>query len=183
MLSPVSVNLVKGRKPHFFEKFTNWALTAGRIVVILTEMVALGAFLYRFGLDRQLVDLHDKIVQEQNIVKFLKKNEDIYRNFQDRTTLASHIMSSQGKIMSVYQGIIAILPKSMTVKNITFSPGNMHLEASIQSVSELTTFINNLKNQPQVSNVSLDKIENRATIAITDVSISITFKDFTTKLL
>ncbi|MDE2025485.1 MAG: hypothetical protein KGJ07_03255, partial [Patescibacteria group bacterium] len=82
MSANTTINLVRGRRPRVLDQFVGWALTIGRVVVILTELIALGAFLYRFGLDRQLVDLHDKIAQEQSIVDLLKQNENSYRNLQ-----------------------------------------------------------------------------------------------------
>ena len=66
MSDPISINLVKSRKPHFLDRFITWALNAGRLLVIITETVALSAFLFRFGLDREIVDLNDKIKQNFN---------------------------------------------------------------------------------------------------------------------
>ena len=72
-----SINLFKDKNKNFFDLFIKWALSIGRVVVIATEAIALSAFLYRFSLDQQLIDLNDKIVQKQALVKLLKNTRQI----------------------------------------------------------------------------------------------------------
>jgi Tfp pilus assembly protein PilN len=178
-----SINLVKNRKPHVLDQFISWAVTIGRALVIVVELVALGAFLYRFGLDRQLVDLHDKIKQEQNIVSFLKKNEDTYRNLQTRLELANNILINQTQITKTFQDILNLLPQDMILKTVTFSPSSMKIDATAQSVNSLSNFISNLKNYPTVSSVSIDKIETKTASAIINLTLTIQFKKNSTQIL
>jgi Tfp pilus assembly protein PilN len=170
-----SINLVRGRKPHFFDQFVSWALTIGRGLVILTEMVALGAFLYRFGLDRQLVDLHDKIVQQQNIVRFLKKTEDSYRNLQSRLSLAQTIVKNEDQTVKSYLDITNLIPSDMSVTDIIFSQKDVKIDADIRTINTLTTFISNLKSYPNIESVSINKIENKTTTAIISISVTALF--------
>src|SRR5690348_10423161 len=128
-MSAPTINLIRGRKPHFLDHFISWALTIGRVVVIATEAIALSAFLYRFGLDRQLVDLRDKIAAEENIVKFLKKNEDTYRNLQGRIALANNILVLQNQTLASYSDIIRLVPPDLSVQTFLFSQDDMKIEA------------------------------------------------------
>src|SRR5258706_9366482 len=91
MLKSPAINLAKGRGQTFLDRFLNWALSIGRVVVIVTEAVALTAFLYRFNLDRQIIDLHSRINQEQIIVKLLNNNETTFRSLQDRLSLINKL--------------------------------------------------------------------------------------------
>ena len=176
MNSAPTINLIKGRKPRFFDHFIGWALTVGRIVVIVTEGIALLAFLYRFGLDRQLIDLHDKIASEENIVKFLQKNEDIYRNFQSRLSLASNILAVQDQTVTSYEDITKMIPPDMSIQNFQFSQENMRLEASMQSVVSFTKLIDSMKKYPSVESVSIDRIENRTSTGTINIIITVVFK-------
>ncbi len=171
-----TVNLIRGRKPHVVDYFIGWALNVGRILVIVTELVALGAFLYRFGLDKQLVDLHDRIIQEQNIIKFSKKNEDTYRNLQTRLDLANSIITNENQASKTYTDITSLIPAQMAVKDFVFTPDSVKFDGSIQSITQLATMVNNIKNYPGVDIVSLDSIENKTTNSIITVGLTITFK-------
>jgi len=174
--NPASINLLRNDKKETIEQIINWTVTIGRILVIVVELVALAAFLYRFTLDNQLEDLHTKIKQEQAIVAFQKKNEDTYRNLQDRLSLVAAYSNSAEQNVKIFKDIVSFAPNGMTFSTVTFSPDGIHVQASVNSVIPLSIFIGKLKSYPLVDTVSLDKIESKASDAVISVGISTTFK-------
>ncbi|MGH7245857.1 MAG: PilN domain-containing protein [Candidatus Levyibacteriota bacterium] len=176
MQKAVTINLAKGRAGSFVDRFLAWALTIGRVVVIVTEGVALAAFLYRFSLDRVLIDLHDKITQEEAVVNLLKDGEHTYRNLQDRLSLFSTVDTETNQITKVFHDMVKLVPADFLVSSISVAPDNVKIEATTRSVASLSTFIDSLRNYPLVTSVSLDKIENRTSLGIIDISVTATIK-------
>ena len=170
-----SINLLK-KQTNLVDRFINWALTIGRLVVILTEIVALSAFIYRFSLDRQLIDLHSKITQEQAIVNYLKDNEKTYRNLQDRLAVAANYAVLGTNRLKIFNDIIGFAPKGMTFNNLSLSEDRLKIDANIDSVSSLSTFVNSIKNYSAINSVSIDKIENKPSSAVITISITATLK-------
>ncbi len=179
----ISVNLVKGRKPHFIDQFIGWALTVGRALVILTETIALSAFLYRFGLDRQIIDLHDKITQDQNIVRFLQNDETKFRNLQNRLQIAQVAMQQENQTIQIYQDILHFVPADMTMQTFTYSSTNIVIQANTKSIASIATFTNDLKHYTNISSVSLDKIDNNTQTGTIDISITANIKSQDNSLL
>lgn len=171
-----SINLFKSRKGNFFDRFMKWALTIGRVVVILTEAIALSAFLYRFSLDRQLIDLHDEIKQKQALVKLLKNNEDTFRNLQEHLTAAATLSETGKQTVTLFNEISNFSTVDLVFNNVLLSENQIRVDASVQSVATLTGFIKKLREHPRIASVSLDKIENKTTSAIIIVSITATIK-------
>ena len=126
----MDINLVKKRE-SFTDKFLSWALSAGRVIIILTEVIALSAFLYRFVLDRQLIDLHAKIRQEQAIIAFSKASEDKYRNLQDRLSAATRFSKLGQDQVKVLKDILALSASNTTFSNITTSDTNIKINARV----------------------------------------------------
>lgn len=174
--SGIFINLAKGRGESFLDRFIFWALNAGRVIIILTEAVALGAFLYRFSLDRRLSDLHDRIVQEEAVVQLLKDNETTFRSLQDRLTLAKSVMTNTNQAMTTFTDIIGFMPSDINLKSIAYSGDSIRLDASAQSITSFTTLIDKLKAYPQIASVSIDRIDNRASVGMLSLVISATFK-------
>lgn len=170
-----SINLLK-RQTSLIDRFVNWALTVGRLLVILTEIVALSAFIYRFSLDRQLIDLHSKITQEQAIVNYLKDNEKTYRNLQDRLAIATTYSTLGANRFKVFSDIAGFTPKGMSFNNFSLYENRIRIEANADSVSSLSTFVNSIKNYPAIDTVSIDKIENKPASAIITISITAILK-------
>src|SRR3990167_7632931 len=100
-----SINLVRSHM-GLLDQFIKWALSIGRVVVILVELVALATFLYRFTLDRQIIDLREKIKQEQAVLTFLKPREDKYRNIQERLVLSSQFTNENNERIKSIEDVI-----------------------------------------------------------------------------
>ena len=158
-----SINLIKNKQIPLFDKFMNWALTVGRLIVILTEIVALFAFVYRFSLDEKLIDLHSAIKQKQILISLLKQDENKYRNLQDRIVLASSLLEKNAKTNKIVLDIVGLTPQGVRIENLTFNKDKLTINANINSVSSLTDFINVLKDYPDIKAVSIDTIENKPT--------------------
>ena len=60
-------------------KLLKWALTAGRYIVIVTELAVIMAFLSRFKFDRELTDLHEEIKQKQAVIQSAQSFETEFR--------------------------------------------------------------------------------------------------------
>lgn len=170
-----SINLLK-KQTSIIDRFINWALTIGRLVVILTEIIALSAFIYRFSLDRQLIDLHTKITQEQAIVNYLKDNEATYRNLQDRLILANNYSVLGTNRLKIFNDITSFATNGVAFNSISLYEDRVKIEANVDSVYSLNTFVNSIKNYPSVDSVSIEKIENKPSNAVIIINMTATLK-------
>ena len=171
-----SINLLKSSKNETLEQIINWALTVGRVLVIAVELIALGAFLFRFSLDRQLIDLHTTIKQKQAIVAYLKDSENTYRNLQDRLAIASSFSSLGTQQVKIFTDVVGFAPIGLTFSEITFNENSVRIEANVNSVQPLSTFVASLKSYAPIASVSLDKIENKTSNAVINVSMTVKLK-------
>lgn len=175
--SSPSINLAKNRGEHFIDRFFTWALSIGRILVIGTEAVALGAFLFRFGLDRQILDLNDRIKQEKVIVNLLKTNETTYRNLQDRLTLAKNIDTDTTARLKTVKDITGFFPSDMILQDIFLSTTDVHIDASVGSIVSLSNFVKKLKAYTPIAKVSIDRLENKSSTGEFTIGVTAVFKD------
>lgn len=161
MHSSASVNLIK-RKINLLDEFLKWALSVGRLLVIITEIAAFSAFIYRFSLDRTLIDLHSKIKQEQAIVESLKDREKIYRNLQERILSASTYNTTGNKNVKILNDIVSITPSEITFNTLLIEEDGVKIDLNINSITSLNTFVESLKEHPQISFVSIDRVSNKS---------------------
>lgn len=172
----ISINLVGKRDKGFADKFIKWALSIGRLVVILTEGIALATFLYRFTLDRQIIDLHDKISQKQAIIKYLKPNEDKYRLLQSKLTIIGDLSNLSSQTVDISNNFIQNMSQDIIFNNLIMSPNYIKFEAKTQSINLIASLINNLKTNPKIASVSLDRIQNQTSSSTITVGISALLK-------
>lgn len=169
-----SINLVKSTV-NILDRIVNWALSAGRVIVILTEIIALGAFLYRFSLDRQLIDIRSRIKQEQSVVNYLKDNENTYRNLQSRLTLSSTFAKEEESQVGILKDVVGFA-NNITFNTITISSDRIKIDAASNQVASLSDFVNALKKYSKIKSVLIDKVENRTSSASVNISLTANLK-------
>ena len=176
MQSSASINLIKN-KTNILDEILRWALSVGRLLIILTELVAFSTFIYRFTLDRTLIDLHEKINQEQAIVASLKDREATYVNLQGRINDAASITKYGNKNAKILNDIIKKTPSEITFNSFIIENNQIAINSNIQSISSLTNFLAIIKDYPETSSVTIDKIENQSLTTSTNVLITVRLKE------
>ncbi len=152
------LNLLKSRKKDTVDTIINWSITIGRFMVIAVELVALSAFLYRFSLDRQIIDLNSKIKQQEAAIQLLKDNEIQYRNLHERLASASTLSTTSMQKIKVFQNIVDLLPQNILLNTLSVLENKITINVSSRDTSSLKQFVNSLKTYPQISKLFLNSI-------------------------
>lgn len=167
-----SINLVSNREEGLLTEFLTWLLSIGRILIILTELIALGVFIYRFSLDLQISNLHDKIKQDTATLSTLKARESIYRDIQQRLSFSKQYDMLSDKTPSVLRDIITMGTGYVTFQSILVQADLFRIEVQAPNTAYLSAFVNKLKTYPKFTNVSLDNIKNKSSSATIVITIS-----------
>jgi hypothetical protein len=176
-----SINLLPNKGGGLVDQFLSWALSIGRLLIILTETLALSVFLYRFSIDMRIVDLHDLIKNQRAIVEQFKTVEDTSRNLHARLAIAKEQEEDTSSATIVFSDIIEMGRGKITFRNLVVSESSVKIEAQSQSSSLLNSFISGLKTYPEVEKVSIDSVENRTSSAVIIMSITAQLKSAQSK--
>ena len=136
----------------------------------------MSAFIYRFFLDRELINQHSEIVRDQEIVSYLKDSEKTYRNLQDRLTVATKYSTLGTNRLKVFSDIVGFTPKGMSFNGLSLYENRITIDANVDSVSSLGTFVNSIKNYPAIDTVSIDKIGSKPSSAVITLNMTATLK-------
>lgn len=169
---PQNINLLKKQGNSTLDTILHFAVTGGRFIVLLTEMIALLAFLYRFTLDRQIIDLNDEIKANQAIVAQYGPLELEYRDIQDRIQTAKTLDQEASVMPTLFTQIISKGEGIVTFTSLLISTDSIRVEADTNSVASLNTFVMALRSNPLIEEVSIDRIDNRTSNALITVAIS-----------
>lgn len=159
MRTSSSIDLAKG-KSSLGDNVIKWALGFGRFLIIVVEIVAFSAFIYRFVLDRELVDLNDKIKAEEAIVRSLQEREAEYRNLQERIADVKTITSSGNTKLTLFNDIIALTPQEVTYESFIAENDELKITINISSIPALTTYKKSLEEHNQIASVTVTGIDN-----------------------
>lgn len=172
-----NINLLmnRGKSEKLYSKLLKWALSSGRFIVILVEMITIGAFVYRYKLDADLNDLQDQINQKIPYIKSLSVDEADIKHTQFQLSTISKLKSENMDFSKYLTEFTKIIPKSISLTNINLDRTENYPNASISitgqtpSNLELSVFVKELQKDPNFSDIALTNIafDNQTTFTIT----------------
>src|SRR3990167_2539674 len=136
MESTASINLIK-RNEDTLDQVLRWSLSIGRLLVIVTEIVAFSTFIYRFSLDRTIIDLHSEIKKKQAVVDSFKNKEDIYRNLQERILITKDVNTNGSKNLQILNDIVGLTPGGITFNSFNIDNSQINISSNVISTSSL----------------------------------------------
>jgi len=166
----------------FSARFLKWVTGVGRIVIVFTELIVIGAFLSRFWLDRKNSDLSDTLRQQKAILGSTQEFERDYISLQQRLKFIKNFYKTEPKYVESLNSLIQSIPDGIYFQNISFNTSEKTsiITASVESFSyqedAIIDFIVNLKLNPDISSVNVQKIEKKTKDSKFYLSITLTFK-------
>lgn len=118
-----------------------WALSGGRYIVILTEMVVIIAFLSRFKLDQDMSDLGERINGKKNVLEVQTAAEIKFRRVQDKINLAKEAKSEGIKKDEIFASLEADVPPGVRLQNLKIEKNQISFSAQANSEADLTEFL------------------------------------------
>lgn len=139
-----------------------WSLVFGKWAVILTQLIVMGAFLYRFTLDRTLTDLRKTIDKDVAVIKSYDQIERDFVLAQKQVTQAKATLTSQDLILNTLNDINKITPNEVWFDRITLTPSSLAMTAYAASLPSFGQFLTSVQADPLFSSVRVAKIESSA---------------------
>ncbi len=157
----ININLLP-RDPFFstvFGKILRWALSAGRYIVIFTELVVIMSFLTRFTLDRQVTDLNTAIEKKRQIILSYGDLEDNFRTVQEKINQYQQT-DQETNIVDTFAHLSTVIPEGITLNELAIRPTNVTISGSTLSQTAFNLLINNLQLSPDFNNINVSEIES-----------------------
>lgn len=161
---PVQIKINLLPKDSFLESVVGrslkWALSAGRYIVIFTELVVIISFITRFSLDRQLTDINSDIAQKELVIQSYGELEANFRVAQDKIAKIKNL-DQESNITEAFPYISEITPEGIRLSKLLITPNRISAEGSTFSQTAFNMFVSNLELSPHFLNVSIDKVESQ----------------------
>ena len=157
----IKINLVP--KDPFFStvigKTLKWALSAGRYVVIFTELVVIISFITRFTLDRKVTDLNSSINQKKQLILSYSNVEENFRIAQEKISQYKQT-EQETNIIDTFKNLSEIMPDGIILKELAIRPGSVIISGRTLSQNSFNLLINNLQLSQDFLKINVSEIES-----------------------
>ncbi len=164
MVKKQSINLLprEGFDSTIQGRLLAWALSSFRIIVIVTELVVMIAFMSRFFLDAQNADLTEEIQDKQSLISANQSFEKEFRLTQNKLRLYKEVTTSNSKNTNVMDAVVTSLPSDVYLDSIVITSESVSVVGVSSSTQSIQQLIVNLESKEFVSNVNLGSVERES---------------------
>jgi Tfp pilus assembly protein PilN len=138
-----------------------WALSTFRIVVIVTEIIVMIAFLSRFWLDAQNTDLNDEIRQKRAVLEATQNFQKEFEGAQKLLTVYSNFTKNRGQASDSYTNVTKSLPESENffLTKLNYNPNSVVVTGLSLDERSIQQFVANLLDKEIFTGVTLSSVE------------------------
>ena len=157
----VNINLLP-KDPFFstvFGKILKWALSAGRYVVIFTELVVIMSFIARFTLDRQVTDLNGSIEKKRQIILAYNNLEEDFRTIQEKITQYQQA-EQETNMVDTFAHLSSVIPDGISLTELAIKPTTVTISGRTYSQNSFNILVNNLQLSPNFLNINVGEIQS-----------------------
>lgn len=128
-------------------RILRWATGTFRVIVIVTEMVVMGAFLSRFWLDAQNSNLNNAIKVKSAQIAAQANLEKQFRGVQTKLEVFNQLDKDK-KTSDLTAKITSKVPASITLSGVIIGEGNVNIRGTSFSDYDIAQFVANLGGDP-----------------------------------
>jgi hypothetical protein len=140
-----------------FGRILKWTLSSFRIMVIVTELIVMSAFLSRFWLDARNSDLNDELGVSKAQVLAYSDIENEFRLYQKKLTIAKGLYL-ESKNSNLLADITELMPEDLILNSIQKTKDDIQLKAISLSERSVAQFLINLNGLKSLSDVTLSQV-------------------------
>lgn len=138
-------------------KFLGWALSSGRMIVVLTEFVVIVAFGSRFWFDQKLNDLIEEIEAKEAVVESYSAIEVQMRDIQSREEKVASFVSLGLNTPSLFAMLKKVTPADVFLSSFVTGEGQLKLEGLAGSEAGFALLLHNLGYVEELTELRLGK--------------------------
>ncbi len=157
-LKKINLLIQEGFEHSQTGKVLAWLLSAGRAIVIITELIVITAFLSRFWLDRQLTDLIEGNSAKKTQVEASTNFEADFQNTQTRLAAVKLIDNAKILPREYIKEVTRLLPAEVVLSDISYNENKVSVTGLSLNEAGLAGFMKSLEESNKFSSVSLVNI-------------------------
>jgi len=159
-----SINLVikPEEQLNLSSQFLNWALTYGRYIIIIIQIVVLSVFFMRFKFDRDRTDLRETVSQKKALIESITEMENEIRKVQKKLADIKLITTEQDIYLRLINFLEDNTPVETTFSLLSFSSDKVSFVAVAQDLKTFNYLLKRIQDEKLFTDIALEDLKRRA---------------------
>lgn len=161
---PININLIIKERigESLSEQFLAWILTYGRYIIIITQIIVLSVFFFRFKIDREHTDLKEAVDQKQALIEAVSDLETEIRRIQGRLSTIRKVSANQDAPLKVLRFLQERTPVDTSLSNLILTSEKINFQATSGNLRSFSFLLRQLQQDKKFSEVTLSDMQRKA---------------------
>ncbi|OGF98837.1 hypothetical protein A3D78_06045 [Candidatus Gottesmanbacteria bacterium RIFCSPHIGHO2_02_FULL_39_14] len=143
-------------------QFLNWALTYGRYIIIIIQIVVLSVFFTRFKIDRDRTDLKEAVAQKRALIESIGEMETEIKRVQKRLSDIKLLVTNQDIYLRVINFLEKNTPTETTFALLSFSKDIVKFVAISENLKTFNHLLKRIQDEKLLTDIQLEDLKRRA---------------------
>lgn len=157
------INLMPKKETSLVEEVFYFALNYFRYIIIITQLVVIGVFFYRFQIDQKIIDLKEAVDQKKEIVNIVLPLLNEASRIDKKTTEIEKIIDKQNSFSSMISYLLSVFPETVTLTNFESNNDSLKIAGIASNPKHLQSFYNLLKKEKKFNLIEFQNIKKSDT--------------------
>lgn len=157
------INLLEKKEASLLDKLTFFGLHYLRYIIVITQLVVIGVFFYRFQIDQRIIDLKEGVDQKKEIIQIVLPLLKEAAKIDKKTSIIEKTITEQKDFSTMVDYFIASFPETITLTNMEIKSGSIKVSGDANDPKHLQAFYLFLKKDKKFKGVTLQNIKKTET--------------------
>jgi len=153
------INLLSQKETPLTEKIVFFALNYLRYIIVITQLVVIAVFFYRFQIDQKIIDLKESVDQKKEIIQIVLPLLNQASTIDKKTSAVEDIITKQQTFQEMIKYLLSIFPNAITLTDFEATLDNLKLTGVSTDSRQLQSFYFLLKKDNKFKEVKLTSIK------------------------
>lgn len=158
------INLFPPREQNIVDKGIYFSFHYLRYILVITQIIVIGVFFYRFKVDQEIVDLKDALNQKQEIISVSQPLIKEVEAVEAKITTANKLITDQKKFSDQFDYFLSIFPEKLNLTKLAVtSDGEFEISGTTNDPASVKLFYERLKKDNKFAVVDVKSLKKDIT--------------------
>lgn len=153
------INLLILKKEKPLERVIDFMLNYLRYILVITQIIVISVFFYRFKVDQELVDLQEAVEQKKEIIQVSQPLIKEAKKEASRLNELESIIVKQHTFLEETDYLFSLFPENFFLNKMRVSKDTISLDGFTQDPQSIKRFLDRIKKEAKFKKVELKNIK------------------------
>lgn len=153
------INLLTEKKESFLDRVIYFSLNYLRYILVITQIVVIFVFFYKFKVDQEIIDLKEAVDQKKEIVEISRSLLKEAEAAEFKIKEIKPILKKQTALLNQLNYLLSVFPESVYLNKFTIKDDQILLEGYSEEARVIKQFYLRLQKDKKFKNISLETLK------------------------